>query len=113
MSLHTGNDDLNVSENHDGAETGSDSGPSAMLVSLHTGNDNFVFHPSFGAGAASLNSIGEPVVFEPAESKNDHVMSAPSTPEMPLELPFDPAHHDANGVATQFHQIVASAGHLH
>jgi hypothetical protein len=35
------------------------------------------------------------------------------TPEAHFELPFDPVHHDDTALTSQFHQIVASATHLH
>ena len=104
-----GRDRIEHSEHYSGGPARLE-GPSAVVVSEHNGIDNFVFHPTLGGGTSVSNF--EPAAFEPAESQNNHV-SAPSTPETSFELPFDPAHHDANEIATQFHQIVASVTHLH
>jgi hypothetical protein len=120
--LHLGEDDFNFGSVPaasqpggvtavDGHDKGSNHSP---VVSIGgAGNDNFVFHSNLGAGGTIFNSSAEPAAFEHTDVQSSHAPVVPSTPEMPLELPFDPVHNDGSLLAAQFHQIVASATHLH
>ena len=119
---HVGEDDFNFAVGQtanqasgvtsgDGQHDGLNQSQSVLIGG--PGNDNFLFHPSLDGGTSNHNSSAEPAAFEQANDQGGHQAGAPMTPEAPFELPFDPVHHDDTALTSQFHQIVASATHLH
>ena len=119
--VHVGEDDFNFAVRHAANQaSGVTSGggheglnQSQPVLIGGVGNDNFLFHPSLDSSASNHNSSSEAAVFEQANAHDGHQAGAPLTSEAPFELSFDPVHHDAAALTSQFHQIVASATHLH
>jgi hypothetical protein len=87
------------------------SGSQSGSVSISgAGNDHFVFHPAqFTETNLNTNQPSTPL----SEHAGDHntQLAALVSHDAVFQPAFDPVHDDA--ATAQFHQIVASAGHLH
>jgi hypothetical protein len=117
--MHFGHDQINLSENNGtGQNSQNPSTPSGgnQSGSVSIGgasNDHFVFQPAQFT-QASLNTN------QPSAPSSEHAVDHANTQlaalvahEAVFQPAFDAVHDDAAAATAQFHQIVASAGHLH
>jgi hypothetical protein len=116
--MNLGNDQFRLSENHlaNGGISGQ-SGSGGLEqggVSIgHAGNGHFLFHAN-GNVETALNAPSSPV--EAAHTGNEAAnqqLASLISHETPAETVFDPAQDHGAALAAQFHQVIASATHLH
>jgi hypothetical protein len=114
--MNFGKDQINLSENNAPAQNGQTSstapgGNQSGSVSIGgKANDHFVFQQAnFTETNLNTNQPSTPL----SEHAGDHntQLAALVSHDAVFQLAFDPVHDDA--ATAQFHQIVASAGHLH
>jgi autotransporter-associated beta strand protein len=120
FGMNLGNDQFRLSENHwanGGAsgQSGSEASGQGGVSIGGTGNDNFVFH---GNGNGNIQNAPQApsspveVAHTSNEAANQQLASLINH-ETPAEPLFDPTHDHGGALAAQFHQVVASATHLH
>jgi hypothetical protein len=114
--MNFGKDQINLSENNAPAQNGQTSstapgGNQSGSVSIGgNANEHFVFHQAqFTETNLNASQPSTPL----SEHAGDHntQLAALLTHDAVFQPAFDPVHDDA--ATAQFHQIVASAGHLH
>jgi probable HAF family extracellular repeat protein len=91
-----------------------EAGASQPSVSIGgTGHDNFQFHSNGGIEGAA-NAPSSPLeVAHPGNAPANQQLAALLSHETPFDPLFDAAHDTGGALASQFHQVVASASHLH
>jgi hypothetical protein len=121
--MHFGHDQINLSENnaaahdtsvHNAQTSPTPSGNQSGSVSIGGAtNDHFVFQPAqFTQTNLNTNQPSTPL----SEHAGDHAntqLAALVTHDAAFQPAFDAVHDDGAAATAQFHQIVASVGHLH
>jgi hypothetical protein len=112
-------DQFNLSENNgtgQNAQSSSTPSGSSQSGSVSIGgavNDHFVFQPAqFTETNLNTNQPSTPSSEHADDHANTH-LAALVAHEAVFQPAFDAVHDDAAAATAQFHQIVASAGHLH
>jgi FecR protein/Carbohydrate binding domain len=117
--MNFGKDQINLSENNASTHNNTQNSPTPSgdqsgSVSIGgAANDHFVFQPAqFIQTKLNTNQPSTPL----SEHGGDHAntqLAALVAHEAVFQPAFDAVHDDAAAATAQFHQIVASAGHLH